>query len=58
MLQLNEWIQINRACFVINEVLEHADDDSKTKLKEMLIEVKPKLNKLPHAGAKVLLKKL
>ncbi|CAG9809217.1 unnamed protein product [Chironomus riparius] len=55
---LQEWIKINRACFVINEILEHSEDESKANLKEMLVGVKDELTKLSHAGAKVLIKKL
>lgn len=39
-------------------MLEHSEDESKANLKEMLIGVKSDLTKLPHAGAKVLIKKL
>lgn len=59
IFQLNEWILINRACFTINEILEHADEDSKNEIKNLLLDVKKKLEKVNnHAGAKVLIKKL
>ena len=43
---------------MINEILEHSEDESKANLKEMLVGVKTDLTKLSHAGAKVLIKKL
>jgi hypothetical protein len=43
---------------VILEVFEHADAESKETIKTMLMQVKKKLAKAKHAGAKVLLKHL
>lgn len=56
--QFESWIEVNRACFVIVEVLEHADDETKTELKKTLAQHKSSIKKLSHSGAKVLLKNL
>ncbi|KAG5672380.1 hypothetical protein PVAND_002512 [Polypedilum vanderplanki] len=47
---LNEWIKINRACFVINEIFEHADEESKLKIKELLTSVKERISSQSHAA--------
>ncbi|CRL05875.1 CLUMA_CG019080, isoform A [Clunio marinus] len=55
---IESWILINRACFVLVEVLEHAEDEVKSKLMAMLAQHKSNLQKQKHSGAKVLLKNL
>jgi len=52
------WITVNRACFVIVEVFEHADEETKLELKRMLLQHKLVIQKQTHSGAKVLLKNL
>jgi hypothetical protein len=51
-------MDINRACFVIVEVLEHADDETKAELKKFLTQHKSIIQKQNHSGAKVMLKNL
>jgi hypothetical protein len=43
---------------VIKEIMEHADDESKNSIKEMLCGIKSKIQAQKHAGAKVLMKNL
>lgn len=58
VLQIEAWMEINRACFVIVEVLEHADDETKAELKTLLTQHKSIIQKQKHSGAKVMLKNL
>lgn len=58
MFQIVQWITVNRACFVIVEVLEHADEETKLELRKRLVAHKSTIQKQSHSGAKVLLKNL
>lgn len=53
---LKIWITLNRACFILVTILEHASDESKNQLKSKLnIKLIEKQN---HVGSTVLLKKI
>lgn len=52
------WIKINRACFLLVEVFENANDEVKEKLRALIKEHKTIISKQKHAGAKILLQKI
>lgn len=56
--QIEKWLPLNRACFLLLNAYENADADTQKKLKSIVASKSSALKKQKHAASKLLVKNL